>query len=46
VVQPNLPEKPAYPRPWRNALALLTALAVAYAIGWLVLAGVREHQAA
>ena len=46
VVRPNLPEKPAYPRPWRNALALLTALAVAYAIGWLVLAGVREHQAA
>jgi capsular polysaccharide transport system permease protein len=46
VVKPNLSERPAYPRPWRNALALLTALAVAYAIGWLVLAGVREHQAA
>jgi capsular polysaccharide transport system permease protein len=46
VVKPNLPEKPAYPRPWRTALAMLTALAVAYAIGWLVLAGVREHQSA
>jgi capsular polysaccharide transport system permease protein len=46
VVKPNLPEKPAYPRPWRTALTLFLALSVAFAIGWLILAGVREHQAA
>lgn len=45
VTRPNLPEKPAYPRPWRNALALFVALSVAYGIGWLIIAGVREHRA-
>jgi capsular polysaccharide transport system permease protein len=46
AVKPNLPEKPAYPRPWRAAITLFLALSVAFAIGWLILAGIKEHQAA
>lgn len=45
VVTPNMPEKPVAPRPLRTSLAVLIALTVAFAIGWLILAGVREHQA-
>ena len=45
VIKPNLPEKPDRPRPWRTALALLVGLSVAFSIGWLVLAGIREHEA-
>ncbi|PKB19006.1 capsular polysaccharide transport system permease protein [Novosphingobium kunmingense] len=45
VVKPGLPEKPVRPRPWRTAFALFVGLSVAFAIGWLILAGIREHQA-
>lgn len=45
VVTPNMPEKPVRPMPFRTGLTLLAALAVAYAIGWLILAGIREHEA-
>lgn len=45
VVSANLPEKPAQPRPLVYSLAALLALATAFAIGWLLLAGVREHMA-
>ncbi len=45
VIKPNLPEKPDRPRPWRTALALLVGLSVAFSIGWLILAGIREHEA-
>lgn len=45
VVRPGLPEKPVMPRPWRTAFALFVGLSVAFAIGWLILAGIREHQA-
>lgn len=45
VVKPGLPEKPVKPRPWRTAFALFVGLSVAFAIGWLILAGIREHQA-
>ncbi|MES2491942.1 MAG: capsule biosynthesis protein [Pseudomonadota bacterium] len=45
VVTPNLPEKPVRPTPLRTSLAVLIGLTVAFAIGWLILAGVREHQA-
>lgn len=45
VVTANTPEKPVSPRPLRTTLTVFAALAVAFAIGWLVLAGVREHQA-
>ena len=45
VVTPSLPEKPVLPTPLRTSLTLLVGLTVAFAIGWLILAGVREHQA-
>lgn len=45
VVNPNLPEKPVAPRPIRSTLLALLGLALAFAIGWLLLAGIREHQA-
>lgn len=45
VIKPNLPEKPDRPRPWRVALTLLVGLAVTFSIGWLILAGIREHEA-
>ena len=44
VVEPNLPEKPALPRPWRTTLLIFIGLAIAYGIGWMLLAGLREHQ--
>ncbi len=45
VVEPNLPEKPARPTPWRTGLLIFAGLAIAYGIGWMLLAGLREHQA-
>ncbi|WP_337847701.1 lipopolysaccharide biosynthesis protein [Sphingomonas sp.] len=44
VVEPNLPEKPALPRPFRTTLLILIGLSVAYGIGWMLIAGVREHR--
>lgn len=45
VVNPGLPEKPVAPRPLRDALVVLVGLALAFAIAWLLIAGIREHQA-
>lgn len=45
AVSPNLPERPAWPRPFSTTLAVFVGLAMAFAIGWLLLAGVREHMA-
>jgi len=45
VVQPNLPEKPDLPRPARTTLLIFVALLLAYGIGWMLIAGIREHQA-
>ena len=45
VVEPNLPEKPALPKPFRTTLLIFIGLCIAYGIGWMLLAGVREHQA-
>lgn len=45
VVEPNLPEKPALPTPWRTTLLVFAGLCIAYGIGWMLLAGLREHQA-
>lgn len=45
VVSANLPDKPARPRPLSTTLMVLLGLATAFAIGWLLLAGVREHMA-
>jgi capsular polysaccharide transport system permease protein len=44
VVEPNLPEKPTLPKPWQTSLLIFIGLSVAYGIGWMLLAGVREHQ--
>ena len=45
VVTPNLPEKLVAPSPIRTTLSVFLGLALAFAIGWLLLAGIREHQA-
>ncbi|UYY76418.1 lipopolysaccharide biosynthesis protein [Sphingomonas sp. R1] len=45
VVDPNLPVRSLYPKRETLVLTLFFSLAVAYAIGWLVVAGVREHEA-
>ena len=45
LIRPSKPERPVAPRPWRNSLAVFLALAAAFGIFWLLLAGIREHQA-
>ena len=45
VVSPGMPEKAVAPRPLRDTLVVLIGLALAFAIGWLLVAGVREHAA-
>ena len=45
VVEPNLPEKALYPRRFTILATLFAGLTLAYGIGWLILAGVREHAA-
>lgn len=43
VVDPNLPVKSEFPQRGRAVLTLFLSLLVAYGIGWLLVAGVREH---
>jgi len=43
VVQPNLPEMALFPRRWLIVGTIFASLLVAYGIGWLLVAGVREH---
>jgi capsular polysaccharide transport system permease protein len=45
VVDPNMPVKALFPKRERIVFVTFLALCVAYGIGWLVLAGVREHAA-
>jgi capsular polysaccharide transport system permease protein len=45
IVQPNLPERSLYPQRGYVLLTLFVGLLVAYGIGWLILAGIREHAA-
>jgi capsular polysaccharide transport system permease protein len=45
VVDANMPVKPLFPQRGRIVLMTFIALCVAYGIGWLILAGVREHAA-
>jgi|TARA_R100000501_G_scaffold5804_1_gene12780 capsular polysaccharide transport system permease protein len=45
IVEPNLPERALYPRRITIVLTVLAGLALAYGIGWLLLAGMREHAA-
>lgn len=43
VVNPNMPVKSIYPQRFLTVLTILVALFVIYAIGWLLVTGVREH---
>ncbi|WP_122928454.1 MULTISPECIES: lipopolysaccharide biosynthesis protein [Sphingobium] len=45
VVDANLPVKSLFPQRERILLIVFAALFVAYGIGWLVIAGVKEHAA-
>jgi capsular polysaccharide transport system permease protein len=45
VVAPNMPEKSLYPERLRIIATVFFGLLLAYAIGWLIAAGVREHAA-
>ena len=44
IVSPTLPEEPLEPHRWRAILIVLASALLAYGIGWLVYAGVREHR--
>ncbi|MCK8784597.1 capsule biosynthesis protein [Roseomonas sp. NAR14] len=43
VVEPNTAEEALYPRRIFILLSIFVALSVAYGVGWLIVAGVREH---
>jgi capsular polysaccharide transport system permease protein len=45
VVDANMPVKPLFPKRFNILLMTFISLCVAYGIGWLILAGVREHAA-
>ncbi len=45
LVNPNLPVKSLYPKRIRIVLTVFLSLLLAYGIGWLIAAGVREHSA-
>ena len=45
VVDANMPVKALYPERWRILATVVIALLLAYSIGWLIVAGVREHAA-
>lgn len=46
VVEPNLADASLYPKRYRSTATVLLACLLIYAIGWLLLAGVREHTTA
>lgn len=45
VVEANLPVKALYPERWRILTTVVITLLLVYSIGWLIVAGVREHAA-
>jgi capsular polysaccharide transport system permease protein len=45
VVEPNLPDRSTFPNRALGVFTVFASLCVAYGIGWLILAGVREHAA-
>jgi len=45
VVEPNMPVKSLFPQRGRILLTVFVGLMLAYSIGWLIAAGVREHAA-
>jgi capsular polysaccharide transport system permease protein len=44
VVNPNLPDKSTEPRRWMNILTVLLTTLMLYGVGWLIWAGIKEHQ--
>lgn len=44
VVAPNLPDSPAEPKRWLAILTVFASTMLAYGVGWLIWAGVREHR--
>jgi len=44
IVAPNLPTDASEPKRLRHIFTIFLSLLVAYGVGWLVVAGVREHQ--
>lgn len=44
VVAPNLPDKSTAPRRLMSFLSVLLTMLMIYAVGWLVWAGIKEHQ--
>jgi capsular polysaccharide transport system permease protein len=45
IVEPNMPGRSEYPERGRIVLTVVLALLLCYGIGWLLVAGVREHAA-
>ncbi|MFT8737124.1 MAG: lipopolysaccharide biosynthesis protein [Zymomonas mobilis] len=45
VVEPNMPVKSTYPKPIVTIAGTALVLMLIYAIGWLIIAGTREHAA-
>jgi capsular polysaccharide transport system permease protein len=43
VAEPNLPERAVYPRAIFNTVTVFLALSVMFGVGWLLIAGAREH---
>ena len=43
VVNPNLPQKSQFPQRLRIVSTIFLSLLVAYGIGWMIVAGMREH---
>lgn len=46
LVQPNLPDYPLYPKRLVSFSMVLASCFIGYAVGWLLVAGIREHAAA
>lgn len=44
VVAPSLPDEPSEPRRWLSILTVFASCLLAYGVGWLIYAGVREHR--
>jgi len=45
VVEPNLPQAALYPRRWLMLASVFFGALLVYGIGWLIVAGVKEHAA-
>lgn len=44
IVNPNLADEPILPRRWFGIFSVLLSSLLAYGLGWLVYAGIREHK--